>query len=73
MPCSIESTPAWIAIFAAASPWQWAATLRFQVCASETMASISSWVSSGTSTGSESERTPPEGMNLITSAPYLIW
>jgi len=73
VPCSIESTPAAMAIFAAASPWQWAATLRCQACASETMASISSRVSSGTSTGSATDSTPPDGMHLMTSAPYLIW
>ena len=69
----MESTPAAMAIFAARSPWQWAATLRPQLCASDTMAFISSCVSCGLSTGSDSDNTPPEGMNLITSAPYFIW
>ena len=36
------------------------------------MASISACVSCGLSTGSASESTPPEAMNLITVAPYLI-
>ena len=37
LPCSIESTPAAIASRAAASPWQWAATLRPHLCASVMM------------------------------------
>ncbi len=72
VPCSMESTPAWMAIFAGRSPWQCAAALRPQACASCTMASISACVSCGLSTGSASESTPPEAMNLITEAPYLI-
>ena len=70
-PCSMESTPAAMAILAAASPWQWAAAFLRHRCASSTMAAVSSAVSCGTSTGSLSESTPPDTANLITSAPYL--
>src|SRR6267143_629575 len=72
VPCSMESTPAWIARLAGASPWQCAAALRPQACASCTIASISAWVSCGLSMGSPSDSTPPDGMNLTTLAPYLI-
>jgi len=57
-------------LFAARSPWQCAATFRVQACASLTMAFISSCVSCTLSTGSDNDNTPPDGMNLITSAPY---
>ena len=48
------------------------ATLRPQACASETIAVSSAGVSCGTSTGSDSDSTPPEAQILITSAPYFI-
>src|SRR3546814_6995074 len=72
LPGSIESTPASIACLAARSPWLCAATLRPQAWASDTIAASSAGVSCGTSTGSDSDSTPPDAQILITSAPYFI-
>jgi len=70
-PCSIESTPAITAIFAAASPWQarppCAPVVRLLHIRSSRPAIVRRV------DGSDSDSTPPEGMNLMTSAPYLIW
>ncbi len=71
LPCSIESIPARMALFAASAPCACAAVFLRRACASSTIASSSACVNCGVSTSSVGESTPPDAHTLIMSAPYL--
>ena len=71
--CSTLSTPAMMAVFMPLVPCACAATGRSRMCASSTMAFISSSEYCCTPTLVPFEKTPPVAQNFIAFAPYFIF